>query len=262
MKIKLLCLTLILSLLAACHSKESADTVKLGIIDGPSSILWEAAQKTAFEKYGLKIELVKFLDYNLPNEALNQGDIDANAFQHKPFLDAQVAAHGYSLIPIANTFLYPIALYSTKIRALTDIPNQAKIAIPNDPSNEARALLLLQNAGFLRLRAGADLKATPIDIITNPKQLKIVELDAAQLPRVLYDVTAAVITNDYAQPAGLDPHKALLVESKDSPYMNIIVIRTDKKDDAKIQNLIKAFQTPETIALAEKISNGNAIAGW
>jgi D-methionine transport system substrate-binding protein len=248
--------------LISCKHSDSANTVKIGIIDGPDAPLWESAQKTALEKYKLNIVLVKFSDYNMPNEALNSGDIDANAFQHVPFLNAQIAAHGYKLVPVANTFVFPVALYSSKITKLSQITDGAKIAIPNDPSNEARALLLLQRAGLITLKTGKGVNATVIDIINNPRHLKVLELDAAQLPRVLSDVTGAIINNDYAEPAGLNPKSALLVEDSHSPYMNIIVVRTQDKDSVKIQEAIKSFQTPEVKALSQKIYNGNSVAGW
>lgn len=259
----LLCLFLSISVMTGCSKhKEAANVVKVGIIDGPDTVMWEKAQEIAYRKYGLHIVLVKFSDYVMPNEALNNGDIDANAFQHVPFLNAQIKSRGYKLIPIANTFVYPIAMYSQKIKSIKQLKSGDTIAIPNDPSNEARALLLLQQGGLIKLRKGAGVNATPIDVISNPKNLKFQEINAAQLPRVLPDVAAAIITNDYAGPAGLDPHKALLMENAHSPYMNVIVIRPSEKNEKKIIEMVKAFQTPEVKAITLKISKGNAIAGW
>jgi D-methionine transport system substrate-binding protein len=249
--------------LIACHKQpEAANVVKVGIIDGPSTPMWEQAQKTALNKFGLDLELVKFSDYVLPNQALNDGDIDANAFQHVPFLDAQLKARGFKLIPIAKTFVYPVAMYSNKIKKLSALVKGDTIAIPNDPSNEARALLLLQQAKLITLRKGAGVNATPADIISNPKQLNFKELDAAQLPRVLSDVTAAVINNDYAGPAGLNAKTALVVENSHSPYMNVIVIRPSEQGSKKIKELIESFQTAEVKAIAKRVSHNNAVAGW
>ena len=264
-KLKYIGLILLLPLtlgLTACKHHEANNIVKVGIIDGPDTTEWEAAQKVALKNYGLEIKLVKFSNYTMPNEALNDGSIDANAFQHVPFLNAQIKARGYKLIPAAKTFLNPIALYSKKITSLSQLKKGDKIGIPNDPSNEARALLLLQQGKLITLKKGADLNATPIDITKNPKQLKIVELPAAQLPRALKDLTAAVINDDYAEPAGLNLKQSLLIESSDSPYMNVIVIRPQDKNKKKIQKLIKAFQSPEVKAVGIKISHGNSIAGW
>ena len=243
-----LLLPLILGL-AACKHHEANNIVKVGIIDGPDTAEWEAAQKVALKNYGLHIKLVKFSNYTMPNEALNDDSIDANAFQHVPFLDAQIKARGYKLVTIAKTFLNPIALYSKKVTSLAQLKKGDKIGIPNDPSNEARALLLLQQGKLITLKKGAGLTATPVDIAKNPKQLKMVELPAAQLPRALKDLTAAVVNDDYAEPASLNPKKSLLVESSDSPYMNVIVVRSQDKNKKKIQELIKSFQSPEVKAV-------------
>ena len=141
----------------------------------------------------------------MPNQALEDGEIDVNAFQHYPFLLSQIKARGYSLVPVGDTFLYPMGLYSTKIKTLTDLQPESKIAIPNDPSNEARALLLLQKAGLVTLKQHVTINATPQDVVSNPKKLKLIALDAAQLPRVLNDVAIAAINTNYAVPAGLSP---------------------------------------------------------
>lgn len=264
-KLKYLGLILLIPLLlglTSCKRHEANNVVTVGIIDGPDTAEWEAAQKVALTKYDLHIKLVKFSNYTMPNEALNDGNIDANAFQHVPFLDAQIKARGYKLMPVAKTFLNPIALYSKKITSLAQLKPNDKIGVPNDPSNEARALLLLQQGKLITLKKNAGLTATPVDIIKNPKHLKIVELPAAQLPRALKDLTAAVINNDYAQPAGLNSKQALLVESANSPYMNVIVVRPQDKNKKKIKELIKSFQSPEVKAIGLKISHGNSIAGW
>lgn len=264
---KLKCIGFILLILlilglTACNHHEATNVVKVGIIDGPDTAEWETAQKITLTKYGLHIKLVKFSNYTMPNEALNDGNIDANAFQHVPFLDAQIKTRGYKLIPVAKTFLNPIALYSKKITSLAQLKLGDKIGVPNDPSNEARALLLLQQGKLIKLKKHSGLTATPVDIVKNPKKLKIIELPAAQLPRALKDLTAAVINNDYAEPAGLDPKKALLVESSNSPYMNVIVVRPQDKNKKKIKELIKSFQSPEVKAVGLKLSHGNSIAGW
>lgn len=248
--------------LASCKSHENTNVIKLGVMEGPEANEWEVAKKIALTRYGLQIKLIKFTDYTLPNEALNNGDIDANAFQHVPFLNAQIKARGYKIIPVANTFLNPIVMYSHKITQLSQLKIGDMIGIPNDPSNEARALLLLQKGNLIKLRSKVGVNATPIDIISNPKQLKFVELPAAQLPRALKDVTAAIITNNFASAADLDPHQGLLIEDAHSPYMNVIVIRTKDKDKQSIRQMIKAFQTPEVITIAKKVSNGNIVVGW
>ncbi len=250
-------------LLTACHKKEDPNTVTVGIIDGPDAIIWQAAQTVAMKKFGLTIKLVTFSDYNTPNEALNDGDIDANAFQHMPFLNAQIAAEHYDIVPVANTFIYPIALYSVKIKHVYEIKKGDKIAIPSDPSNENRALLLLQQGGLIKLNEKNGVNATVTDIVQNPRGINIVEMDAAMLPRALSDVTAAVINNDFAQTAGLRASKqGILVENTKSPYMNIIAIKSGHQNDVKIKELIQSFQSPEVKAAAEKLYGKDAIAGW
>ena len=250
------------ALIGCNKQKEASDVVTVGIIDGPETKIWETVQEVALQKYGLHVKLVTFADYTMPNQALSNGEIDANAFQHMPFLVAQINDHHYDIVPIAKTFVYPIALYSKKIKHISQIQEGDKIAIPNDPSNEARALLLLQQSALITLKADATVKATVINIATNPKHLKIVELDAAQLPRVLPDVTAAVINNDFAIPAGLTKKDAIFIESKESPYMNIIAVRPSEVNETKIKELVKAYQSPEVKAEAFKLFGDNAIAGW
>jgi D-methionine transport system substrate-binding protein len=262
---KVLGVLLGLSLLGlfACSQKEGVNTVSVGTIAGPETQLMEVAKKVAKKRYGLNIKIVTFTDYLTPNIALNEGSIDANAFQHLPYLKAQVKMHRYKIIPVAKTFLYPMALYSQKINKLSQLKEGAKVAIPNDPSNEARALLLLQNAKLIRLRHGAGINATPLDVVENPKKLKFVALDAAELPRVLDDVAIAAINTNYAVPSGLSPSKdALFVESAKSPYTNIIAIRPGEKNAKKIKELVASFQSEPVVKEAKKLFGDAAIPGF
>lgn len=170
--------------LAGCGQEEKdPNHIKIGVIVGAEQQVAEVAQKVAKDKYGLNVELVTFNDYVLPNEALNKGDIDANAFQHKPYLDQQIKDRGYKLVAVGNTFVYPIAGYSKKIKSLNELQDGAQIAIPNDPTNLGRSLLLLQSVGLIKLKDGIGLLPTVLDITENPKHLKLVELEAPQLPR-------------------------------------------------------------------------------
>jgi D-methionine transport system substrate-binding protein len=259
---------IVLSLLVANCGKSKNDDphfLKVGVASGPEYVVAQAAQKVAKEKYGLEVELVSFNDYVIPNEALSQGDIDANAFQHKPYLDEQSKQRGYKLAIIAKTFIYPIAAYSKKIKNLSELKNESTIIIPNDPTNGGRSLLLLQKNGLLTLRAGVGLLPKVTDITANPKNLKILELEAPQLPRALDDanVTIAIINNTFASQAGLVPSRdALFVEDKDSPYVNLIVSREDNKDQEKIKQFAKAFQSPEVEAAALREFKGGAVKGW
>ncbi|NNM59047.1 MAG: MetQ/NlpA family ABC transporter substrate-binding protein [Legionellales bacterium] len=257
-------LTSLIFILAGCHKSNNNNTViKVGTIAGPETQLMAVAKTVAAKKYGLDIEIITFSDYNTPNEALNDGSIDANAFQHLPYLQQSMTAHGYKLKAIAKTFIYPMGLYSKRYHTLADIPQGTLVAIPNDPSNEARALLLLQNAGLITLKEGGNDSSTPIDILTNPKQLKIKPIDAPQLPRTLQDVGLAAINTNYAVLADLLPERdALFVESKNSPYANLIVVRADGAETINQQHLVDAFHSPEVVEAAKKLFKGQAMPAW
>ncbi|STX29593.1 29 kDa immunogenic protein [Legionella beliardensis] len=257
---RIIALLLLIVSLVACN-KPSPNTLTIGTIAGPETDLAEVARDVALKNYGLTIKIVEFSDYNLPNEALQDGSLDANIYQHLPYLQAAMKAHGYNFEVIGKTFIYPTGIYSKKFKSLSDLPNKAIIAIPNDPSNEARALLLLQQAKLITLNKAAT--ATTADIATNPKQLQIKELDAAQLPRVLADVDAAVINTTFAIPAGLSPARdALFVETKDSPYVNLIVIRSDSNKRAQLEQFVKAFNSPEVKEKAKTLFGDGAIPAW
>ena len=249
--------------LTACSKKEGPNTVSVGTISGPETKLMEVAKKVAKKCYGLHVKIVTFTDYNTPNVALSDGSLDTNAFQHMPYLESQIKEHGYKIISIGKTFLYPMGLYSKKIKKLSQLKNGAKIGIPNDPSNEARALLLLQSAKLITLRRDAGINATPLDVAKNPKHLQFIALDAAELPRALGDVSLAAINTNYAIPSGLSPSKdALYEESPNSPYTDIIAARTDEKGDKKVTELVAAFQSKAVFKEAKKLFHDGAIAGF
>ena len=186
----------------------------------------------------------------MPNEALSRGDIDLNAFQHKPYLDQQIKDRNYKLTPVGNTFVYPIAGYSKKIKSLDELQDGAQVALPNDPTNLGRSLLLLQKQGLIKLKEGTGLLPTVLDVVENPKGLKLIELEAPQLPRSLDDnkIDLAVINTTYASQINLTPAKdGLFVEDKDSPYVNIIVSREDNKDSEAVKQFVqKPAVTAET----------------
>ncbi|GAA3895854.1 MULTISPECIES: MetQ/NlpA family lipoprotein [Gibbsiella] len=252
--------------LAGCGQDEKdPNHIKVGVIVGAEQQVAEVAQKVAKEKYGLDVELVTFNDYVLPNEALSKGDIDLNAFQHKPYLDQQIKDRGYKLVSVGNTFVYPIAAYSKKIKSLSELQDGAQIALPNDPTNLGRSLLLLQKQGLIKLKDGVGLLPTSLDVVENPKNLKLVELEAPQLPRSLDDqqITLAIINTTYASQIGLTPAKdGLFVEDKDSPYVNLLVAREDNKDAENVKKFVQAYQTDEVNEAANKIFNGGAVKGW
>ena len=249
--------------ITACDQKKSANTIKIGTIAGPETELVETAKEVAANQYDLNIEIVQFNDYAMPNEALADGSIDANVFQHKPYLDESIAARGYPLVVIGKTFIYPMAIYSDKVKNLSQLPDKAIIAIPNDPSNEARALLLLQDAKLITLKPNAGVNATVTDIASNPKQLQFKEIDAAQLTRVLNDVDAAVINTNYAMLANLMPKRnGLFVEKSSSPYANLIVVRSKDRNNEQLQNLVKALHSKPVEQRAKTLFKGQAIPAW
>lgn len=253
-------------LLAGCdQSKKDENHIKVGVIVGPEEQVAEVAKKVAKEKYGLDVELIGFNDYVVPNEALNRGDIDVNAIQHTPYLEQQSKDRGYKLAIVGNTFVYPIAGYSKKITSLDQLADNAQIAIPNDATNLGRSLLLLQKIGLIKLKDGVSLQPTALDIVDNPKNLKILELEAPQLPRALDDpkIELAIINTTYASQVGLVPTKdGLFIEDKESPYVNIIVARENNKDTKNVQDFVKAYQSDEVADAAATIFHGGAVKGW
>ncbi|MFP8965534.1 MetQ/NlpA family ABC transporter substrate-binding protein [Pokkaliibacter sp. CJK22405] len=241
----------------------AAEPLKVGVMAGPEAQVMETAVERARKEFGLDVKLVEFSDYVAPNVALADGSIDANAFQHRPYLEAMVRDRGFKLVAVANTFVYPIGAYSKKLKSIAELSDGATIAIPNDPSNEGRVLILLDKQGLIKLDDASNLEATPLDITKNPKKLKFIELDAAQLPRSLDDVDVAFINNTYAVPAGLIPTRdAILVEDKDSPYVNIFAAREDNQNDPRIKQLIEAYQSDEVAKRADELFKGTAVPGW
>lgn len=237
--------------------------LRIGVPSGWSEEVMQVAQKVALEKYNLKLKIVPFTDYILPNTALQNGDIDANIFQHVPYLDAQIKANNYKLVPIAKTFIYPMGFYSNKLHQLSELRYGAIIAIPNDPSNQGRSLLLLQKAGLLTLKPNVGPLASVNDIIKNPKQLRFKLLDAAQLPRTLQDADLVAITNDYVSAAGLKMDQALLREDKDSLYANVIVVKSADKNNPKFQELISVMHSEQVKEQTQKIfPHDAAIPAW
>ncbi len=252
----------------SCNGRKKTNdpsTIKVGIESGLEYKVAQVAQRVAKDKYGLNVELVEFNDYVMPNVALSQGDLDVNAFQHKPYLDVQSKQRGYNFAIVGNTFVYPIAGYSKKIKKLEELRDGATIVIPNDPTNEGRSLLLLQKQGLLKLRDGTGLQPTLADITANPKNVKIVELEAPQLPRSLDDknVDIAIINSNFSAQVGLMANRdGIFMEDKESRYVNLIVAREDNKNEDKVKKFVRAFQSPEVAKAAEDEFKGGAIKGW
>ncbi len=210
---------------------------------------------------GFKLKVIEFTDYVTPNEALESGEIDVNFFQHLPYLESFNTEHNTHLVSAGGIHVEPLALYSEGFKNLADLPMGAVIAIPNDPTNEGRALLLLQSAGLISLKQDAGLEATPFDIAENPRKLRFQEIEAATLPRVLGDVDAAVINGNYAIPAGLVATKdGLFIEGSDSPYVNVIAVKTGNEDSPAVTALLEVLRSEKVAEwVKERYPNGEVV---
>lgn len=239
-----LCAVAASALLVGCGDDTQGNVLTIGCSAVPHSDILSAAAPL-LEKEGVKLNIMEFSDYVQPNLALADKKLDANFFQHKPYLDSFAAERKLQLESLVAVHIEPMGVYSSKVKALNELPEGASIAIPNDPTNGGRALMILQQAGLLTLKDGVGIKGTPADITANPKNFKIVEMEAAVLPRTLDDVQLAVINSNYALGAGLNPLKdALFVEAKDSPYANIVAVRSGDQREA-LQKLKKVLQSQE-----------------
>jgi len=235
--------SLLLLATTGCSSK-SKDELKVAASSVPHSQILEFI-KPDLKAKGIDLDIIVTDDYNMPNRALTDHEIDANFFQHTPFLDEQINQFHYPIASLAHIEIEPMGIYSKKIESLSELKEKSLIAVPNDPTNETRALLLLQKQGLIELDDPNNLQATILDITKNPKHLRFIEVDAAMIPRSLEDVDAAVINTNYALQAQLSPTKdALVLEDKDSPYANILVIRSGDEHRPDIEAL-KAAMTSE-----------------
>ena len=260
--IALVALLAIVSVFAQATSETQSSSTKIvvGATPEPHAALLSLVVDDLAAQ-GITLEVKEFTDYVTPNDAVEYGEIDANYFQHIPYLESFNTEHGYHLVNAGGIHVEPIALYSKKYSSLSDIPNGAVIAIPNDPTNEGRALLLLQSAGLIKLKDNAGLEAIPLDIVENPKNLKFSEIEAATLPRILSDVDAAVINGNYAIPAGLVATRdGLYVEGADSPYVNVIAVKAGNENNPAVKALVEALKSDEVKAyVAEHYKNGEVV---
>ena len=232
-----------LTLCAACATQ--AETLSVAATPVPHAELLEFV-KPLLARQGVELQVRVFTDYVQPNLQVQQKRLDANFFQHRPYLDEFNASRKSDLVAVTGVHIEPFGAYSAKFKSLAELPDGASVAIPNDATNGGRALLLLAKAGLLTLRDRAGIAATPRDIAGNPKHLQIRELEAATLPRVLKQVDLALINTNYALAAGLNPVKdALAIEGNDSPYVNVLVARPDNKDSDAVQKLAAALHSPQ-----------------
>jgi D-methionine transport system substrate-binding protein len=255
-----LVLGLVQPALAAGKKDAQAQVLKVGATPVPHAELLNLV-KADLAAQGITLQVIEFTDYVLPNSGLVAGDLDANYFQHLPYLQSNEEWNS-KLTTAFGVHIEPFGLYSNKYRNIADLPDNATVAIPNDPSNGGRALLLLASRGLITLKAGVGVTATPLDITANPKNLRFTELEAAQLPRSLPDVDAAAINGNYALEAGINPTQdALIIEGGDSPYTNYVVVRKGSENDARIGALKQALLSQKVKDyIAKTWSDGSVIS--
>lgn len=246
------------------ESKAAGELTKIvvGASPAPHSEILSAAKEVLASK-GYELEIVEYTDYVQPNNALDSGDLDANYFQHKPYLDSFNDQNGTKLVSAGAIHYEPFGIYAGKSASLEEVPDKGTVLVPNDVSNEARALLLLEAQGLIKLKEDAGLEATKNDIVENPKNLDIVELEAAQLPRSLSDGDIAVINGNYAIEAGLKVSDALAVEDSQSlaasTYGNIVAVKEGQEESESTKALIEALTSPEVKAFMEETYEGAVV---
>ncbi len=246
--------------LVSCGSKTS-DTVKIGATAVPHAEILNHLMED-FEAEGLKVEIVEYSDYVKPNLDLDSGDIYANFFQHKQYLDAFNTEHGTDIVSAGGVHIEPLGLYSNKIKSLDELKDGDEITIPNDATNGARALMLLSKNGVIKLKDENNTLATELDIVENPKNLKFTPIDAAQLPRTLEDVSASVINTNYALEADIDPKSSIIKESSDSPYVNILCVSGDNLDSETTKKLIKVLNSDKCKKFIEENYKGAVVPAF
>lgn len=245
--------------------KEASGELKkivVGASPAPHAEILKAAQEVLAEK-GYELDIKEYVDYIQPNLALESGDLDANYFQHFPYLESFNEENGTKLVSAASIHYEPFGIYAGKASSLEELADGATVAVPNDTSNEARALLLLEAQGLIKLKDGADLTVTKNDIVENPKNLSLYEVEAAQIPRVVEDVDVAVINGNYAIEAGFKVSEALAVEDSESiaatTYGNVIAVREGQENDAKTKALVEALTSDEVKSFIESTYDGAVV---
>ena len=247
---------------ATSQGEGSAVTLTVGASPVPhSDILAQVAP--VLQKDGISLKVIEFSDYVKPNLSLADKEIDANFFQHLPYLESFAKDRGLKLTSLVAVHIEPMGGYSSKIKTISEVPSEGKVAIPNDPTNGGRALKVLETAGLIKLKDGVGVTATVADVVENPKNLKFIEVEAAQLPRALDDVALAVINSNYALGANLNPTKdAIAIESKDSPYANVIAIREGEATRPELQKLKEALTSEAVRKYLEKTYKGAVVPAF
>ncbi|WP_411095172.1 MetQ/NlpA family ABC transporter substrate-binding protein [Streptomyces sp. 021-3] len=254
--------------LTACGSGSGPDDASgaegplvVGATPTPAGEILEYVRKNLAKDAGLDLDIKEFTDYVLPNTALQEGTLDANLYQHQPYLDEFNQSKGTELVALDEIYLPPTGVYSEKVKDIADLRKGATVAVPNDVTNEGRALNLLAEEGLIELKKGAGADASPSDIAKNPKNITIKELDPAQLPRSLSDVDAAAINNNFALDAGLSPREdaILLEEAKDNPYNNVLAAKKGNENDPRVKKLAELLTSPEVKKFIEDTYKGSVI---
>jgi ABC-type metal ion transport system, periplasmic component/surface antigen len=261
---KLLAVPLLAMLALAACGKPAADDSKLVVAATavPHAEILQVV-KPLLEKEGVSLDVRVFNDYVQPNDQLVQKQVDVNYFQTEPYLDAYNRDRKTDLVTVTGVHIEPFGAYSRRVKSLDELPQGADVVIPNDPSNNSRALILLHTAGVIELKDPTNALSTQRDITANPKGLKFRELDSAMLPRVLDQVDLALINTNYALDAGLKPTEdALAIESSNSPYVNFLVSRTDNRNDPRVQKLARALTSPEVKEFIEKQYQGAVLPAF
>ncbi|NLJ97951.1 MAG: MetQ/NlpA family ABC transporter substrate-binding protein [Tissierellia bacterium] len=254
---------LVLATFVGCgKAGDAEDVIKIGVSPRPHRELVELIEED-LEKEGVKLEIIEFDDYVKPNLALADGEIDANFFQHEPYMNDFKEEKNIDIISLGGVHIEPMGLYSSKIESIDELEDGSEIAIPNDTTNGSRALLLLEKEGLIKLDPAVGILATENDIVENPKNLKFEALEAAYLPRVLDEVDGAVINGNYALEADLVPTEdSILLEEKDSPYANIIAVRAGEENEDKLVKLIKVLQSDKVKKFIEDNYEGGVIPAF
>ncbi|WP_116136512.1 MetQ/NlpA family lipoprotein [Trinickia diaoshuihuensis] len=250
-------------LIKPIDSLAAQQTVRVGIMSGEDEDVWRVVAENA-AKHGLSVKVTTFNDYTQPNAALSQHDLDANSFQHKPYLDAQVASRGYDIVPVGFTYVQPIGLYSRKFKSVAALPDGAKIGVPNDPSNEGRSLLLLQSLGLIKLKADVGLLPTVADIQQNPKHVQVKELDAGIVGRAITDLDAAIVNTDWAIKAGIKiPQERIAQEPlPGNPYRNFIAVNGRDRNAPWVKALVESYQEPNVAKAILQVYHGATLPAW
>ncbi|MDO4300472.1 MAG: MetQ/NlpA family ABC transporter substrate-binding protein [Clostridia bacterium] len=250
------------ALLAGCGTTNDSNTITVAATPAPHAEILNVAKEVLAEQ-GINLEIKEFNDYVLPNNATESGEVDANYFQHTPYLDDFNAENGTHLVSVASIHYEPFGIYAGKTGSLDALADGAKVSVPNDTTNEARALLLLEAQGLIKLKEGAGLTATKLDIVENPKNIDIQEIEAAQLARTLADVDLAVINGNYAIQAGLKVSDALAVEAQDSEaaqtYANVVVVKEGNEENENVKALVSALESDTVKQFIEENYEGAVV---